>query len=59
VDERFSVDVGAVRYTERFRTRPAVSPEVLREAMAAIAADLARASTGARFPTRWWRWAAR
>jgi exopolyphosphatase/guanosine-5'-triphosphate,3'-diphosphate pyrophosphatase len=42
VDERFSVDVGAVRYTERFRLDRAVSPEVLREAMAAISADLSR-----------------
>ena len=42
VDERFSVDVGAVRYTERYRLDGAVSPEVLREAMAAIAADLSR-----------------
>jgi exopolyphosphatase/guanosine-5'-triphosphate,3'-diphosphate pyrophosphatase len=42
VDERFSVDVGAVRYTERYRLDRAVSPEVLREAMAAIAADLSR-----------------
>ena len=42
VDERFSVDVGAVRYTERFGLDGAVSDEVLREAMAAISADLAR-----------------
>jgi exopolyphosphatase/guanosine-5'-triphosphate,3'-diphosphate pyrophosphatase len=42
VDERFSVDVGAVRYTERFRFDRTVSPEVLREAMAAILADLSR-----------------
>jgi exopolyphosphatase / guanosine-5'-triphosphate,3'-diphosphate pyrophosphatase len=42
VDERFSVDVGAVRFTERFGLDRAVSPEVLREAMAAIAADLSR-----------------
>ena len=42
VDERFSVDVGAVRYTERYRLDHAVSPEVLREAMAAISADLSR-----------------
>ena len=42
VDERFSVDVGAVRYTERFGLDRAVSPEVLRAAMAAIAADLSR-----------------
>ncbi len=42
VDERFSVEVGAVRYTERFGLDRAVSPEVLREAMAAISADLSR-----------------
>jgi exopolyphosphatase / guanosine-5'-triphosphate,3'-diphosphate pyrophosphatase len=42
VDERFSVDVGAVRYTECFGLDRAVSPEVLREAMAAISADLSR-----------------
>ena len=42
VDERFSVDVGAVRYTERYGLDHAVSPEVLREAMAAIASDLSR-----------------
>ena len=58
VDERFSVDVGAVRYTERFGLDRAVSPDVLREAMAAIAADL-RGSTGARCPMRSSAWAAR
>jgi len=42
VDERFSVEVGAVKYTERFKLDGAVSPEVLREAMAAISTDLAR-----------------
>ena len=42
IEERFSVDVGAVRYTERFGLDKAVSPGVLREALAAIAADLAR-----------------
>jgi len=42
VDERFSVDVGAVRYTERFGLDRAVPAEVLREAMAAISADLSR-----------------
>jgi len=42
VDERFSVDVGAVRYTERFRLDRTVSLEVLHEAMAAISADLSR-----------------
>jgi exopolyphosphatase/guanosine-5'-triphosphate,3'-diphosphate pyrophosphatase len=42
VDERFSVDVGAVRYTERFGLDGIVSPEVLREAMQVIATDLSR-----------------
>ncbi len=42
VDERFSIDVGAVRYTERYRLDGAVSPEVLREALAAMSADLSR-----------------
>jgi exopolyphosphatase/guanosine-5'-triphosphate,3'-diphosphate pyrophosphatase len=42
VDEQFSVNVGAVRYTERFGLAGAVTPEVLRDALAAIAADLSR-----------------
>jgi exopolyphosphatase/guanosine-5'-triphosphate,3'-diphosphate pyrophosphatase len=42
VDERFSVEVGAVRYTERFKLDAAVSPATLREALAAISADLSR-----------------
>jgi exopolyphosphatase/guanosine-5'-triphosphate,3'-diphosphate pyrophosphatase len=42
VDERFSVEVGAVRYTERYRLDGVVSTETVREAMAAIAADLSR-----------------
>jgi len=42
VDERFSVDVGAVRYTERFGLADAVGLDVLRDALAAIAADLSR-----------------
>ncbi len=42
VEERFSVDVGAARYTERFELDRAVGPDVVRDAMAAIAADLAR-----------------
>ena len=36
VEERFSVDVGAVRYTERFGLDGAVSTDVLAEALAAI-----------------------
>ena len=42
VDERFSVDVGAVRFTERYGLDAAVSEPVLEEALTAIAADLAR-----------------
>ena len=42
VDERFSVEVGAVKYTERFQLDQVVSPETLRAALSAIAADLAR-----------------
>ena len=42
VDERFSVPVGAVRYTERFGLASAITAEVLAEAKAAIAGDLAR-----------------
>lgn len=44
VEERFSVDVGAVRYTERFGLAGTVGPDVLAQALAAIAADLARIS---------------
>ena len=42
VDERFSVEVGAVRYTERFKLDGAVSLDTLDETMAAISADLSR-----------------
>ena len=42
VHERFSLEVGAVRYTERFGLAGAVSADVLAEALEAIAADLAR-----------------
>jgi exopolyphosphatase/guanosine-5'-triphosphate,3'-diphosphate pyrophosphatase len=42
VDDRFSVEVGAVRYTERFGLDTAVSTETLHAAMDAIAADLHR-----------------
>ena len=42
VDERFSVDVGAVRYTDRFGLDRAVGRDVVDEALAAIAADLSR-----------------
>lgn len=42
VDERFSVDVGAVRYTERFGLAGAVSQDVLASALDAIDSDLGR-----------------
>jgi exopolyphosphatase/guanosine-5'-triphosphate,3'-diphosphate pyrophosphatase len=42
VDERFSVDVGAARYTERFGLAGAIDSDALRAALAAIAADLSR-----------------
>lgn len=42
VDERFSVEVGAVRYTERYQLDGVVSPNVLQEAMATISSDLSR-----------------
>ena len=41
VDERFSVDVGAVRYTEAYHLAEAVPQDLLAKALAAIAADLA------------------
>lgn len=41
VDKRFSVEVGAVKYTERFHLDQAVSSDVLRQAFEAISADLA------------------
>ena len=40
VDERFSVNVGAVRFTERYGLGDVVSRDVLDEATKAIAADL-------------------
>jgi len=48
VEERFSVDVGAARYTERFGLAGAVAPDVLNDALAAIAADLSRIDGRAR-----------
>ena len=42
VDERFSVDVGAARYTERFGLDGAVSADTVDEALQAIATDLSR-----------------
>jgi exopolyphosphatase/guanosine-5'-triphosphate,3'-diphosphate pyrophosphatase len=48
VSERFSVNVGAVRYTERYGLDGAVSGDVLRDAMNAIAGDLSRIAGRAR-----------
>jgi exopolyphosphatase/guanosine-5'-triphosphate,3'-diphosphate pyrophosphatase len=42
VEERFSLEVGAVGYTERYGLAGQVAPEVLDDAMAAISADLSR-----------------
>jgi exopolyphosphatase/guanosine-5'-triphosphate,3'-diphosphate pyrophosphatase len=42
IDERFSVDVGAVRFTERFGLGGVVTEGVIGEAGAAIASDLGR-----------------
>ena len=42
VDEQWSVNVGAVRYTEQFGLHDAVSEEVLGDARAAISRDLSR-----------------
>jgi exopolyphosphatase/guanosine-5'-triphosphate,3'-diphosphate pyrophosphatase len=42
IDEQFSVNVGAARFTERFGLDEAVSEETLSAALAAISADLER-----------------
>lgn len=42
IDEQFSVDVGAARYTESFKLDRAVPDDVLGELTAQISADLAR-----------------
>jgi exopolyphosphatase/guanosine-5'-triphosphate,3'-diphosphate pyrophosphatase len=49
VDRQFSVNVGAVRFTEKFGLDQAVSLEVLKQAMDAIAADLSQLD-GAKAP---------
>jgi exopolyphosphatase/guanosine-5'-triphosphate,3'-diphosphate pyrophosphatase len=42
VEERFSVNVGAVRYMETFALDRAVTPDLIRAVMQALALDLAR-----------------
>ena len=46
VEERFSLNVGAVRYTERYGLAEAVSPRQLNAALDAISADLAQLGSG-------------
>ena len=58
VDERFSVEVGAVRYTERFGLADAVSPEVLAAGDGAPSPPTSRGSTAGPPPRRSPRWAA-
>ncbi len=58
VDRQFSVNVGAVRYTEKYGLDHAVSTDVLRDALRTIDADLA-ALDGALAPTLWWAWGVR
>jgi exopolyphosphatase / guanosine-5'-triphosphate,3'-diphosphate pyrophosphatase len=48
VDERFSVDVGAVRFAERFGLAGAVDRETVDAALAAIADDLTRLDASTR-----------
>ncbi len=48
VEERFSVNVGAVRITEQFGLADAVSDETLEQAFAAVAGELARVDGHAR-----------
>ena len=55
VDERFSLDVGAVRFTEQFGLAGAVSAEVVSDAVVAIAAELGRLD-GRPLPGLSWRW---
>ena len=57
VDDHVSVEVGAVRFTERFGLDGVVSDETLRAALDAIAADLA-VLEGRRPPVRSSAWAA-
>ena len=42
IDERFSLNVGAARFTERFGLEGAVSDDTLSQVLDAVAADLAR-----------------
>ncbi len=42
VIERFSVNVGAVRYTERFGLAQAIGPDVVRDVLVAVSNDLSR-----------------
>jgi exopolyphosphatase / guanosine-5'-triphosphate,3'-diphosphate pyrophosphatase len=48
-DRQFSVNVGAVRYTEQFHLDQAVATDVLKQALAAIASDLVALDPYVRF----------
>ena len=58
VDERFSVDVGALSITERFGLDEPVDDATLAATLEAVAADLG-VSTGGRRPSASSAWAAR
>ena len=59
IEERFSLNVGAVRFTEQFGLTNAVSADVVDDALRAIAASSARLDGRPRRPTCRRRWAAR
>ena len=59
VIRQFSVNVGAVRYTEQYHLDQAVPLDVLKEALAAVAADLSAARWRRSRPTPWSAWGAR
>ena len=58
VDERFSLDVGAVRFTEQFGLAHAVSAEVVADGRRRDRRRSSAASTGGHGRTRSWRWVA-
>jgi exopolyphosphatase/guanosine-5'-triphosphate,3'-diphosphate pyrophosphatase len=58
VDEQFSVNVGAVRYTERFGLAGVVAPDCC-EARSPRSPPICRGSRAVRRWTPWWRWVAR
>lgn len=59
VDEQFSLNVGAVRFTEEYGLANAISPEQLKTAQGAIASESSRVLTAGPRLTCWSAWAAR